>query len=107
MMIEEILAGVRSSINSFPRGEGGPEGVGRGTAKPDSQENACYMEITLTFPPEFLFSHEIALGDFMTASPREKRLGAAAPVEQCKEKREHETSNHKSPGYHRQSWSRL
>ena len=25
---------------SLPRGEGGPEGVGRGTAKPDSQENA-------------------------------------------------------------------
>ena len=82
MMIEEILAGVHSSVNSFPRGEGGPEGVGRGTAKPDSQENACYLEITLTFPPEFLFSHEIALGDFMTASPREKRFGAIFHIDQ-------------------------
>ena len=31
------------------------------------------MAIILTFPPAFLFSHEIALGDFMTASPRGKR----------------------------------
>ncbi len=66
-----ILSGEAATLP--PGARWPPKGVGRGTAKSESPENAWNMEIIWTFPPAFLFSHEIAFGDFMTASPREKR----------------------------------
>ena len=74
----------------FPRGEGGPEGVGRGMRaitcnmvqciRPTTRLNIgkrLYVFSIVVFPPAFLFSQESApKSRFLTASPRGKRFGA-------------------------------